>query len=381
MPSSSIAPALVGPQRLAGLDLPGLFAGLPDPRGPRGKRRLVAVALAVVLGVALAGAWSCAAIGRWVREAGLRTAGPLDWPERLSEASAVRRVLAWIDADLFGDLLGAWAWLRVRSDPRKRTVISFGGKTARGAKAGGGTASRLLAGLVCGAGTVVAPTAVDAKTDEISCLQNLLKRLAVGGCLIVAGALRGQTAAGWAVLQRGADCLPTVKRGQPKLRQACAGLPWRQVPAAWSAGRGRGRRRVWSIRVAAAGCWAGFSGVQQIAQLVRQTVRGGEKTTDTVCLLCFLPVWRASPEQIAVWAQGRWAVESPRRIRDAVYGEDQSTVSAGFGPQTMATLRNLAVGLLRLSGRDGVAAWLRHHAWHPEDIPKLLLTSPEKTLP
>jgi hypothetical protein len=47
----------------------------------------------------------------------------------------------------------------------------------------------------------------------------------------------------------------------------------------------------------------------------------------------------------------------------------------------MAALRNLAVNLLRLAGRDGVTASLRHYAWHPEDIPHLLLTSPERTLP
>ncbi|MDR0417247.1 MAG: transposase family protein [Propionibacteriaceae bacterium] len=169
MSSSPIAPAPVDPQRLAGCDLPGcglpgLFAELPDPRKPRGKRHLIAVVLSVALAAVLAGARSYAAIGQWAREAGPRAAGPLGWPERLPEASAVRRVLSRIDAGLPDDLIGAWTWLRVITDPSQRTVISFGGKTARGAKAGGGTAPHLLAGLAHGAGAVVAQTAVDAKT-------------------------------------------------------------------------------------------------------------------------------------------------------------------------------------------------------------------------
>ncbi|WP_328549171.1 hypothetical protein [Streptomyces platensis] len=44
------------------------------------------------------------------------------------------------------------------------------------------------------------------------------------------------------------------------------------------------------------------------------------------------------------------------------YGEDASRVRRGNAPRTMAALRNLAIGALRLSGRNNIAAGLRYHA-------------------
>jgi hypothetical protein len=40
-----------------------------------------------------------------------------------------------------------------------------------------------------------------------------------------------------------------------------------------------------------------------------------------------------------------------------------SAVIAGFGgPQAMATLRNLAIGILKTAGHTSIAAACRHHA-------------------
>lgn len=41
----------------------------------------------------------------------------------------------------------------------------------------------------------------------------------------------------------------------------------------------------------------------------------------------------------------------------------------------MATLRNLAIGLLRLAGADNIAEAVRHHSQDPNRPLKLLLTS------
>ncbi|WP_329202999.1 hypothetical protein [Streptomyces sp. NBC_01435] len=44
------------------------------------------------------------------------------------------------------------------------------------------------------------------------------------------------------------------------------------------------------------------------------------------------------------------------------FGEDASRVRTGNAPRAMASLRNLAIGALRLAGRDNIAEGLRHHA-------------------
>jgi predicted transposase YbfD/YdcC len=59
---------------------------------------------------------------------------------------------------------------------------------------------------------------------------------------------------------------------------------------------------------------------------------------------------RATPETLAALARGRWAIEAVHWIRDTAYREDHSTGCADDGSQVMATLRNMAVSLLRVAG-------------------------------
>ncbi|MFC7588252.1 hypothetical protein ACFQYP_34570 [Nonomuraea antimicrobica] len=42
------------------------------------------------------------------------------------------------------------------------------------------------------------------------------------------------------------------------------------------------------------------------------------------------------------------------------YAEDHSQVHTGNAPRAMATLRNLAIGALRLTGADNIAQAIRH---------------------
>ena len=59
---------------------------------------------------------------------------------------------------------------------------------------------------------------------------------------------------------------------------------------------------------------------------------------------------QASAADLAKLARGQWGIESVHWLRDTAWAEDANTGYAGNGPQAMATLRNLAVSLLYLSG-------------------------------
>jgi hypothetical protein len=52
-------------------------------------------------------------------------------------------------------------------------------------------------------------------------------------------------------------------------------------------------------------------------------------------------------------------------VRDVTYDEDRSQVRTANGPRVMASLRNLAIAILRLTGQTSIAAALRHHARQP----------------
>jgi hypothetical protein len=55
-------------------------------------------------------------------------------------------------------------------------------------------------------------------------------------------------------------------------------------------------------------------------------------------------------------------VEALHHVRDGTFAEDASQVRTGSGPHVMATLRNLAIGVLCRAGPVNVAAALRRHA-------------------
>ncbi|WP_233188250.1 transposase, partial [Actinomyces qiguomingii] len=67
-----------------------------------------------------------------------------------------------------------------------------------------------------------------------------------------------------------------------------------------------------------------------------------------VYLICSIPPEQAPPEQVAAWIQGHWAIENRVHwVRDVTYDEDRHQLRTGSGPQVMATLRNLAISLIR----------------------------------
>ncbi|MFK0295233.1 hypothetical protein ACIQU6_32840 [Streptomyces sp. NPDC090442] len=62
-----------------------------------------------------------------------------------------------------------------------------------------------------------------------------------------------------------------------------------------------------------------------------------------------------------------------RFIRDVTFDEDRSQVSTGYGPENMATLRNLAINKLRKNGHTNIAAGLRKMSYEPFTRPLNLL--------
>ncbi|MFE7328850.1 transposase [Streptomyces sp. NPDC057565] len=67
--------------------------------------------------------------------------------------------------------------------------------------------------------------------------------------------------------------------------------------------------------------------------------------------------------EIARRVRDHWGIENKiHHVRDTTYAEDASRVRTGTAPRAMASLRNLAIGALRLTGCDNLAAGLRRHS-------------------
>ena len=103
--------------------------------------------------------------------------------------------------------------------------------------------------------------------------------------------------------------------------------------------------------------------------------RAGRKSVEVVYLITSADHQAAPPATLAAWVQGHWGIENQLHwVRDVTFDEDRSQVRTGNAPRVMATLRNTAIGLLRLTGWTNIAAGLQHHARAHDHPVKRLLT-------
>jgi len=86
---------------------------------------------------------------------------------------------------------------------------------------------------------------------------------------------------------------------------------------------------------------------------------------------------QASPARLADYLRGHWTIEALHHIRDTTFAEDASQTRTGAAPRAMASLRNLAIGILHAHGHRNLAAALRRNARDATRVlPLLGITSP-----
>jgi predicted transposase YbfD/YdcC len=374
IPAAAADPGHARP--LAVGECPGLLerlAMLPDPRDRRGRRHTLASVLAVSAAAVVAGARSVTAIAEWASDAprpilaalGVRC-DPLTRRCHVPGEATIRRVLARVDGDRFDRAIGAWLADRLRPLPHRR-VIAVDGKTLRGS-ARDGHQVHLLAALDHHDGAVLAQREVGAATNEIAEFRPLLAGLDLAGVVLTADAMHTQRNHAHFLVDAGAEYLLVVKANQPSLHAQLAGLPWREIPVMdRTRDHGHGRVEVRTLKVAAV---AGL-GFPHAAQAIRVTRRVRVPASRrwrvvTIYAITSLALGAASPAQLAGWLRGHWRIENQLHwVRDVDFGEDASQARAGGLPRAMASLRNLAVGALRLAGHPNLAAALRHAARDP----------------
>jgi predicted transposase YbfD/YdcC len=182
-------------------------------------------------------------------------------------------------------VLGAWLWTRA-VQAGGRLVIAVDGKTVRGAKDKAGKATHLVAALAHGIGAVLGQVAVDAKSNEIPAVRDLLKAFAsLESAVITIDAMHTQHDTAQVILGRGAEYVMTVKANMPTLYKQLKKLPWAAIPAVSAVSTDHGRRARRTIKAVLAPAWIEFDGAAQVAQLRRTVTKKGKKTVEVVYLI------------------------------------------------------------------------------------------------
>ena len=106
------------------------------------------------------------------------------------------------------------------------------------------------------------------------------------------------------------------------------------------------------------------------------TLDGRHLRTEVVHGVTSRPVPAGAKAQAAEGAallrlvRGHWTIENRlHHVRDMAFDEDRSRVRTKNGPRVMATLRNLAISILRLAGAPSIKKALR---WCARDLGRVM---------
>jgi len=105
-----------------------------------------------------------------------------------------------------------------------------------------------------------------------------------------------------------------------------------------------------------------FPYVAQVFALERETTNlvTGEFHRERVYGVTSLTPPKANPARLLAHNRRHWMIENGLHwIRDWAFDEDRCRIRRGAGARVMASLRNLAISLLRLAGADSISVALR----------------------
>jgi predicted transposase YbfD/YdcC len=282
----------------------------------------------------------------------------------------MRRMAHDIDADAADRRVGAWLHAQATAaaiggsegTPRRvedLVAVAMDGKVIRNTIAPTGAAGseiKLFSALLHDEAIVIAQLRIPEGTNEITQVQALLADIDLTGMVITGDAAHAQHAtAAYIAVERGGHYALTVKANMPGLLDRIRAVlppaaPGTEHHVEIDRSKGRiVRRAIW----VAPADGIDFPGAQQVFRIRRDTFdhEGTRLSKEVVHGVTSLNPDQADPAKIADLVRRHWSIENRSHwVRDVVYAEDDQHAYAGTGAHTMAILRNLALGLLRLAG-------------------------------
>lgn len=105
-----------------------------------------------------------------------------------------------------------------------------------------------------------------------------------------------------------------------------------------------------------------FPHVEQVFWVAREVthVKKNKQSLEIAYGITSLTPEQASPERLLGLNRMHWGIENSLHwVRDETFGEDRSQIRTGNAPRVMATLRNLAITILRRCGATNIAKTTR----------------------
>jgi predicted transposase YbfD/YdcC len=338
------------------------FSTMEDPRSHINRRHPLPSVLVLAVLAVLAGAAGPTAIARWAECKADLLSGLLDLPYGIPGKDVFRRVLMMIKPDAFEAAFNAWiAHLRSEATAETgvdRPIIAIDGKTARRSHDVKNDLGVLhvVTAWAGELGLALGQQACAEKSNEITAIPELLKKIDVRGGIVTIDAMGTQKAIAEAVIGGGADFVLALKRNHESLHTAViehiderleGDLEDAQELTTTDRGHGREEQRTslqLPIPEALPGKadWKGLKSIGVVTSLRRE---GQEESIEIGYYLSSLPV---GVDLFARAVRGHWSVENACHwTLDVTFREDDSRIRERVLGNNISWLYRFTLSILK----------------------------------
>jgi predicted transposase YbfD/YdcC len=321
-----------------------VFGSLPDPRAENARYDLTAV-LFIALAALLCGAESCADMADFGESKKRLLQQVMRLPYGIPSHDTFSRVFRYLDAEAFETAFARFAASFAKAI---EGVVAIDGKAVRGAYQRGCKTSPLHLVNVWAAEARLAIAQKRAPgRNEAKGVREALALLSLKGCIVTADALHCRVDTAQAILATGADYALTLKDNHPGLlAQVKAHIHAARDPdkaATTTQAHDRYEERTAIVVPVADIDFPGLQAVACIESLRRDSTGAETRHTRHTLLSTLLPA-----ERVLSVVRAHWTIENQLHwMLDVILNEDAARTRKDNGPQNLATLRKIALNILR----------------------------------
>jgi len=338
------------------------FSTLEDPRSEINRRHPLPSVLVIAVLAVLAGAAGPTAIARWAKYKEELLTGILDLPRGAPGKDVFRRVLMLVKPDAFEACFNAWIRsLRdeaVATTGVDRPIVAIDGKTARRSHDDKNDlgALHVVAAWAGEYGLALGQEVCAAKSNEITAIPELLKKIDVRGGIVTIDAMGTQKAIAEGVVHGKADYVLALKRNHEALHrevvdyideQLEGGLEEAQESTTTERGRGREDERTYLQLPVPKGLPGRkeWKGLKSIGVVTSRRVKNGEESIEIRYYLSSLAV---DVDLFARAVRGHWSVENACHWSlDVTFREDDSRARERVLGSNIAWLYRFTLSILK----------------------------------
>ena len=312
----------------------------------------------------------------------------LELPNGIPSHDTFGRVFSMLDAQQFQ--LAFYEWVMAVNEIVHGQIINIDGKRLAGSedKFLGKRAIYMVSAWAEENEIVLGQRKVEEKSNEITAIPELLKLLAISGCIVTMDAIGTQTQIAKTIMEAQADYVLSVKENQGHLFEDISVLfavdqahdfQYASLAHHQEVNKGHGRietRECWCTSDPAylnlirdRESWAGLC---SIAMVISTRRVGDKQTQKTRYYISSLP---GDPEKLLHIVRRHWAIENELHwVLDVAMNEDHSRVRKDQAPENLAVLRHIALNLLKQekTAKGGIHAKQLQAAWKEDYLLKVL---------